>query len=83
MPCHKDRLHISKVFQGLMQRPRCGLLLRAGSKPMALDEFDLKHKERVGMRGLAVATEYMSNLKTRTYPCANYRNDLRILSAVG
>ena len=21
-----------------------------GSKPMALDEFDLKHKERVGMR---------------------------------
>ena len=50
---------------------------------MALDEFDLKHKERVGMRGLAVATEYMSNLKTRTYPCANYRNDLRILSAVG
>ena len=23
-----------------------------GSKPMALDEFDLKHKERVGMRTL-------------------------------
>jgi len=29
-----------------------------GSKPMALDEFDLKHKERVGMRTL---TQYRTD----------------------
>ena len=51
---------------------------------MALDEFDLKHKERVGMRRLAVATVYMSpQLENQNFcPCVDFRSALSILSAV-